>query len=225
MRGCQPPGAGRCITAPDKVSGSRRFYVIIRVPAWGGGAVEGWRRRPLMPLKPPLAVRSRFGRVGGFRPFRPDGRSRGWREVRTFHACDLRPTEPSCPAWRGRQTAACWVNWDRRPGEWLAAVLAVRHPRQARRRSPRQSVPSTRAFRSLLARLRRPVALIGDASQGPAAKGIPPILAPPGIRRARTVDNQVADLGFIHSKRPGADTAQLATEMPVRGRSGRYALS
>jgi hypothetical protein len=36
-----------------------------------------------------------------------------------------------------------------------------------------------------------------------AAKGIPPILAPPGIRRARTVDNQVADPGFIHSKRPG----------------------
>jgi hypothetical protein len=30
-----------------------------------------------------------------------------------------------------------------------------------------------------------------------AAKGIPPILAPPGIRRARTVDNQVvATFGF-----------------------------
>ena len=67
------------------------------------------------------------------------------------------------------------------------------------------------------ARLRRSVALIGDASQGPAAKGIPPILAPPRIRRARTVDNQVADLGFIHSKRPGADTAQLGP-FP-RGRS------
>ena len=37
-----------------------------------------------------------------------------------------------------------------------------------------------------------------------AAKGIPPILAPPGIRRARTVDNQVAEPDFIHSKRPGA---------------------
>jgi hypothetical protein len=32
MRGCQSPGAGRCITAPGKVSGSRRFYVIILVP-------------------------------------------------------------------------------------------------------------------------------------------------------------------------------------------------
>jgi hypothetical protein len=32
MRGRQSPGAGRCITAPGKVSGSRRFYVIILVP-------------------------------------------------------------------------------------------------------------------------------------------------------------------------------------------------
>jgi hypothetical protein len=39
MRGCQPPGTGRCITAPGKVSGSRRFYVIIRGTAWSGGAV------------------------------------------------------------------------------------------------------------------------------------------------------------------------------------------
>src|ERR1700732_809437 len=39
MRGCQSPGAGRCITAPGKVSGSRRFYVIIRGTAWSGGAV------------------------------------------------------------------------------------------------------------------------------------------------------------------------------------------
>jgi hypothetical protein len=43
MRGCQPPGTGRCITAPGKVSGSRRFYVIIRGTAWTaryGG--DGW---------------------------------------------------------------------------------------------------------------------------------------------------------------------------------------
>src|SRR5690242_13342935 len=49
--------------------------------------------------------------------------------------------------------------------------------------------------------------------------GIPPILAPPGIRRARTVDNQVADLGFIHSKRPGADTYLIdlcATQAAIR---------
>ena len=39
IRGCQSPGAGRCITAPGKVSGSRRFYVIIRGTAWSGGAV------------------------------------------------------------------------------------------------------------------------------------------------------------------------------------------
>jgi hypothetical protein len=39
MRGCQSPGAGRCITAPGKVSGSRRFYVIIRGTDWSGGAV------------------------------------------------------------------------------------------------------------------------------------------------------------------------------------------
>jgi hypothetical protein len=32
MCGSQPPGAGRCITAPGKVSGSSRLYVIIRVP-------------------------------------------------------------------------------------------------------------------------------------------------------------------------------------------------
>ena len=38
MRWCQPPGSGR-ITAPGKVSGSRRFYVIIRRTAWSGEAV------------------------------------------------------------------------------------------------------------------------------------------------------------------------------------------
>ena len=44
-----------------------------------------------------------------------------------------------------------------------------------------------------------------------AAKGIPPILAPPGIRRARTVDNQVADPSFIHSKRPGSMPSLTST--------------
>ena len=39
MRGCQPPGAGRCIAAPGRVSGSSRFYVIIRGTAWSGEAV------------------------------------------------------------------------------------------------------------------------------------------------------------------------------------------
>jgi hypothetical protein len=60
MRGvCQPPGAGR-ITALGKVSGSRRFYVVIRGIAWSGGAVERWRRRPLMPLCSHLLWRVAF---------------------------------------------------------------------------------------------------------------------------------------------------------------------
>ena len=28
---------GRCITAPGKVSGPRRFYVVIQCTAWSGG--------------------------------------------------------------------------------------------------------------------------------------------------------------------------------------------
>ena len=64
MRGCQPPGAGRCITAPGKVSGSRRFYVIIRGAAWSGGAVvTATADAPF----PPLADASRAVQQGGNR--------------------------------------------------------------------------------------------------------------------------------------------------------------
>ncbi len=79
--------------------------------------------------------------------------------------------------WRQLDLAGLRAEDDRRPGEWLAAVLAVRGPRQARRRSPRQSVPSTLAFRSLLARLRRPIASQGAAggqltALGPLGPGL-----------------------------------------------------
>jgi hypothetical protein len=53
MRGCQSPGAGRCITAPGKVSGSRRFYVIIWRVLWGRATrkadAEAQRATPLNP--------------------------------------------------------------------------------------------------------------------------------------------------------------------------------
>jgi hypothetical protein len=53
MRGCQPPGTGRCITAPGKVSGSRRFYLIIRRVLWGRATrkadAEAQRATPLKP--------------------------------------------------------------------------------------------------------------------------------------------------------------------------------
>ena len=42
--------------------------------------------------------------------------------------------------WRQLDLAGLRAEDDRRPGEWLAAVLAVRGPRQVRRRSPRQRV-------------------------------------------------------------------------------------
>jgi hypothetical protein len=61
MRGCQSPGAGRCITAPGKVSGSRRFHVIIRGTAWRGGAVA---TATADAPKETLPVRSGNGEVG-----------------------------------------------------------------------------------------------------------------------------------------------------------------
>ena len=64
MGGCQPPGIGRCITAPDKVSGSRRFYVIIR-----GYRLERWRRRPLTPYSNHLRGLPLTAQSGVERPF------------------------------------------------------------------------------------------------------------------------------------------------------------
>jgi hypothetical protein len=52
MRGCQPPGTGRCITAQGKVSGSRRFYVMIRGAAW---SPEHPRPRAICPSGAPRA--------------------------------------------------------------------------------------------------------------------------------------------------------------------------
>jgi hypothetical protein len=63
MRGRQSPGAGR-ITAPGKVSGSRRFYVInpgYRLERWSGGAVA---TATAYAPKPPFQRRGANGSVG-----------------------------------------------------------------------------------------------------------------------------------------------------------------
>jgi hypothetical protein len=85
MRGCQPPGARRCITAPGKVSGSRRFYLIIRGTAWNGGVLDlrkrlrerdrlsaggRWIRRD---MRPRLVVASRKFRFARDSPLERDG--------------------------------------------------------------------------------------------------------------------------------------------------------
>jgi hypothetical protein len=82
MRGCHSPGAGRCITAPGKVSGSRRFYVTIRGTAWSGGAVA--TATADAPQRSFTTAR-RFGRVGRITVV-PFSRAAAARVNRRFHA-------------------------------------------------------------------------------------------------------------------------------------------
>jgi hypothetical protein len=69
MCGCQPPDTGR-ITAPGKVSGSRRFYVIIRGTAWSGGAVATATAdapKETLPARSGNGAGGRFGGAGRLR--------------------------------------------------------------------------------------------------------------------------------------------------------------